>query len=96
MKYYLSNFIFREPYTDLKHNQLMQKYLREIKEAGFTVTFEKDTYYEGYQHIVIDILDKEALAQLRKTVGMIVVHEREFDDEDYKYPKICIYDYYIE
>lgn len=96
MKFYLSSAKDREPYIDLKRNKLMQKYLREIKEAGFTVTFEKDTYYEGYQHIVIDILDKEALVQLRKTVGMIVVHERSFNDEDYKYPKICIYDNYME
>lgn len=95
MKFYLSSAADSEPYVDLKRDKLMQKYLRKIKEAGFEVTFEKDTFYEGYQHIVIDIPSREALVQIRKVVGLIVVHEREFVDEDHKYPTIRIFDNYI-
>lgn len=95
MKFYLSSAQDREPYIDLKRNKLMQKYLREIKEAGFKVTFEKDTTYEGYQHIVVDMLSRKELVQLMKAVGYNVkVTERQFEDD--KYPKICIYDNYIE
>ena len=96
MKFYLSSAKDWEPYDDLKRNKLMQKYLQEIeKEADVKVTFEKDTTYEGYQHIVVDMLSRKELVQLMKAVGYNVkVNERQFEDD--KYPKICIYDNYIE
>ena len=98
MKFYLSSAKDREPYDDLKRNKLMQRYLRGLKEAGFKVTFEKDTTYEGYQHIVVDMLSRKALAQIKKAIGIdeVYIHEREFVDEDHKYPKIFIWDNYIE
>ena len=75
----------------------MQKYLREIKEAGFKVTFEKDTTYEGYQHIVVDIPSMKALVQIMKAVDEdLVIFAQQLTDEDDKYPTICIYDDYID
>ncbi|CDI43263.1 hypothetical protein [Lactobacillus helveticus] len=96
MKFYLSSAQHWESYNDLKNNKLMQKYLQEIKkEAGVEVTFEKDTKYEGNQHIVVDIPSMKALVQIMKATGYDLVIEQEFD-EDNKYPIICIYDDYIE
>ena len=89
IKFYLSSAKDREPYIDLKRNKLMQKYLREIKEAGFTVTFEKDTTYEGYQHIVVDMLSMKALTQIMKATCSDLIIDIAEDD---KYPTICIYD----
>lgn len=97
MKFYLSSAKECEPYDDLKNNNLMQKYLREIeKEADVEVTFEKDTVYEGDQHIVIDIPSMKSLAQIMKVIDEDLVIEQEFIDEDNKYPILCIYDDYIE
>ena len=97
MKFYLSSAQECEPYNDLKNNSLMQKYLQEIKkEADVEVTFEKDTKYEGNQHIVIDIPSMKALAQIMKAIDTDLVIEQEFIDEDEKYPILCIYDDYIE
>ena len=96
IKFYLSSAKDREPYIDLKRNKLMQKYLQEIKkEADVKVTFEKDITFEGYQHIVVDIPSMKALAQIMKVIGKDLVIEQPIDEGD-KYPKICIYDDYIE
>ena len=93
MKFYLSSVKDREPYNDLKRNKLMQRYLREIKkEAGVKVTFEKDTTYEGYQHIVVDMLNMKALTQIMKATCSDLIIEEYFIDEDDKYLTICIYD----
>ena len=74
----------------------MQKYLQEIKkEAGVKATFEKDTTFEDYQHIVVDIPGIKALAQIMKAIGYDLVIEQPFDEDD-KYPIIRIYDDYIE
>ncbi|CDI58577.1 hypothetical protein VKX94_02130 [Lactobacillus helveticus] len=97
MKFYLSSAKECEPYYDLKNNNLMQKYLREIKkEAGVEVTFEKATTFGSYQHIVIDIPSMKALVQIMKAIDEDLVIEQEFIDEDNKYPIICIYDDYLE
>ena len=97
MKFYLSSAQDCEPYDDLKNNNLMQKYLREIeKEADVEVTFEKDITFEGDQHIVIDIPSMKALAQVMKAIDTDLVIEQKFILEDSKYPIICIYDDYIE
>lgn len=97
MKFYLSSAEDCEPYSDLKSNNLMQKYLQEIeKETDVKVTFEKDITRKGDQHIVVDIPSMKALAQIMKAIGYDLVIEQEFIDEDDKYPIICIYDDYIE
>ena len=94
MKFYLSSIKDREPYNDLKNNELMQKYLREIKkEAGVEITFEKATTFEGYQHIVVDMLSMKALTQIMKATCSDLVIDIAEDD---KYPTICIYDSCIE
>lgn len=94
MKFYLSSIKDREPYDDLKRNKLMQRYLREIKkEAGVKVTFEKATTFEGYQHIVVDMLSMKALTQIMKATCSDLIIDIAEDD---KYPTICIYDDYIE
>lgn len=89
MKFYLSSAQDCESYDDLKNNKLMQKYLREIKEAGVKVTFEKDTTLKNDQHIVIDIPSMKA-------ADTDLVIEQKFVFEDSKYPILCIYDDYIE
>ena len=90
IKFYLSSAKDREPYIDLKRNKLMQKYLQEIKkEADVKVTFEKDTTYEGYQHIVVDVLSMKALTQIMKATCSDLIIDIAEDD---KYPTICIYD----
>lgn len=96
MKFYLSSARDWEPYDNLKDNRLMQNYLKKIKEVGVEVTFEKDTKYEGNQHIVIDIPSMKALAQIMKAIDTDLVIEQEFIYEDEKYPILCIYDDYIE
>ncbi|MCT0164414.1 hypothetical protein EFM11_02440 [Lactobacillus helveticus] len=94
MKFYLSSAREWEPYDDLNNNKLMQKYLREIeKEAGVEVTFEKDTTFEGDQHIVVDISSMKALAQIMKAIGKdLIIDIFEYEE----YPTLCIYDDYIE
>ena len=96
MKFYLSSAQDWEPYDDLDTNKLMQKYLQKIeKEAGVEVTFEKDITFEDCQHIVVDIPSMKALTQIMKAIGKDLVIEQPIDEGD-KYPKICIYDDYIE
>ena len=90
MKFYLNSFKNWE-YADLKNNELIQNYVREIeKEAGAEVTIA-----EGYQYIVIDIPSMKALVQIMKAIGKDLVIEQIEQKED-KYPTICVYDDYIE
>ena len=91
MKFYLSS-VKNWGYADLKNNELIQNYVREIeKEAGAEVTIA-----EGYQYIVIDIPSMKALVQIMKAIGKNLVIEQQLIDGDDKYPTICIYDDYIE
>ncbi|TLQ21741.1 hypothetical protein [Lactobacillus helveticus] len=94
MKFYLSSDSDWEPYIDLKRNKLMQKYVQKIKEAGVKVTFEKDTTFENYKHIVVDMLNRKEIVQIRKAIGIdyVYIHEQQFVDEDHKYPEIFIWD----
>ena len=90
MKFYLSS-AKNWGYADLKNNELIQNYVREIeKEAGTEVTIAED-----YQYIVIDIPSIKVLAQLMKVIGKDLVIEQQSDKDD-QYPTICIYDDYIE
>ena len=90
MKFYLSS-VKNWGYADLKNNELIQNYVREIeKEAGAEVTIAED-----YQYIIVDIPSMKALAQIMKAVGKDLVIEQQSDKDD-KYPTICIYDDYIE
>ena len=90
MKFYLSS-VKNWGYADLKNNELIQNYVREIeKEAGAEVTIAED-----YQYIVIDIPSMKALVQIMKAIGKDLVIERIEQKED-KYPTICIYDDYTE
>ncbi len=90
MKFYL-NSAKNWGYADLKNNELIQNYVREIeKEAGAEVTIA-----EGYQYIVIDIPSIQALTQIMKAIGKDLVIEQIEQKED-KYSTICIYDDYIE
>ena len=90
MKFYL-NSVKNWGYADLKNNELIQNYLREIeKEAGAKVTIAED-----YQYIIVDIPSMKALAQIMKAVGKDLVIEQQSDKDD-KYPTICIYDDYTE
>ena len=90
MKFYLSS-VKNWGYADLKHNELIQNYVREIeKEAGAKVTIAED-----YQYIIVDIPSMKALAQIMKAVGKDLVIEQQSDKDD-KYPTICIYDDYTE
>lgn len=90
MKFYL-NSAKNWGYADLKNNELIQNYVREIeKEAGTEVTIAED-----YQYIVIDIPSIKVLAQLMKAIGKDLVIEQQSDKDD-QYPTICIYDDYIE
>ena len=97
MKFYLSSAKDFEPYDDLKNNKLMQKYVRKIEEeADVEVTFEEDTTFKDDQHIIVDIPNMKALAQLMKAIDTDLIIEQKFVFEDQKYPTLCIYDDYIE
>ena len=88
MKFYLSS-VKNWGYADLKHNELIQNYVREIeKEAGAEVTIA-----EGYQYIVIDIPSMKALVQIMEATCSDLIIDI---DEGDKYPTICIYDDYIK
>lgn len=96
MKFYLSSAQDWEPYDDLDTNKLMQGYWQAIeKETGVKVAFEKDTTFKDCQHIVIDIPSMKALVQIMKAIGKNLVIKHPFVEGD-KYPKLCIYDDYIE
>ena len=96
MKFYLSSAQDWEPYNDLDTNKLMHGYWQAIeRETGVKATFEKDTTFDNCQHIVVDIPSMKALAQIMKAIGKDLVIEQPIDEGN-KYPKICIYDDYIE
>ena len=104
MKFYLSSAQDCEPYNDLDTNKLMHGYWQAIeRETGVKATFEKDTTFDNWQHIVdnrqhivVDIPSMKALVQIMKAIGKNLVIEQQLIDGDDKYPTICIYDDYIE